>query len=121
MTTNHVVRLYALALALAVFFLTWAVVAAHPWAATASEEDPRLAALERREERLRRKSERVQRVVERRFATYERRLARRRELIARASSAPVASTGVSAPVPAPSAAPSVSVVDLPPVTSSGSS
>ena len=30
--TNHVARLYALALALVVFFLAWAVVAAHPWA-----------------------------------------------------------------------------------------
>jgi hypothetical protein len=112
--TNHVVRLYALALGLVVFFLTWAVVAARPWAAAAADQDPRLAALERREERLRRKSERVQRVVERRFAAYERRLAQRRALIASATNAPAAA-------PVTSAAPSVGVVDLPPVTSSGSS
>jgi hypothetical protein len=30
--TSHVGRLYALALALVVFFLAWAVVAARPWA-----------------------------------------------------------------------------------------
>jgi hypothetical protein len=69
--TNHVARLYLVALALVVFFLTWVVVAACPWATTATAgEDPRLAALERREARLRRQSVRVQRLVNRRFARY---------------------------------------------------
>ena len=80
--TEHVVRLYALAVALVVFFLFWAVIAARPWAA-AGESDPRMAALERREEKLARKTHRVNRVVKRRFARYERRLARRKRAIAR--------------------------------------
>lgn len=137
--TNHVVRLYAVALSLAVLFLTWAVVAAKPWATQAAEKkDPRLAALERREERLRKQSVRVNRMVKRRFARYERRLrAREREIAAiqaanaaaaaASPAAPVSSGGSIAVSPAPAAAPaapaapSVSVVDLPPATSSGSS
>ena len=142
--TNHVVRLYAVALTLAVLFLTWAVVSAKPWATQAAEKkDPRLVALERREERLRKQSVRVNRVVKRRFARYERQLARRQREIAAiqaanaaaaaASSVPVSSggavsfsssssgsSGSSGGSSGPSA-PSVSVVDLPPATSSGSS
>jgi hypothetical protein len=136
--TNHVVRLYAVALALAVLFLTWAVVAAKPWATTAVEKDPRLVALERREARLRKQSIRVNRVVKRRFARYERQLrARKREIAtieaanaaaaAAASAAPVSSGGstavssAAATAPTAPAVPSVSVVDLPAATSSGSS
>ena len=126
--TNQVVRLYAVALTLAVLFLTWAVVAAKPWATTAAaEKDPRLVALERREARLRKQSIRVNRVVKRRFARYERRLAARKREIAAinganaaAPSAVPASSGGSVSS-GPAAAPPVSVVDLPPATSSGSS
>ena len=50
--TSHVARLYALALALLIFFLTWTAVAARPWAAT-SRSDPRLVALAAREQRVR--------------------------------------------------------------------
>ena len=120
--TNHVARLYAVALALAVLFLTWAVVAARPWAtAAAAEKDPRLVALERREARLRKQSVRVERLVERRFARYERRLAKRQREIA-AIQASNASAAAAAPAASPAAAaPSVGVVSLPPVTSSSSS
>jgi hypothetical protein len=121
--TNHVARLYAVALALVVLFLTWAVVAARPWAATAAENDPRIVALERREAQLRRKSVRVERQVKRRFAAYEVRLRKRKRAIA-AIQAANASTAASAPVvsAAPSAtAPSVGVVSLPPITSTSSS
>jgi len=45
--TDHVARLYALALALVVFFVTWAAVAAHPWAT--AKPDPRVAALAARD------------------------------------------------------------------------
>ena len=128
--TNHVTRLYAIALALAVFFCTWAVVAARPWAAD-PPKDPRLAALERREERLRRKSIRVQRIVNRRFAAYRVRLKQRQAEIAAVNAAnaaaaaatPVAVSsgsssgggGGSAPVAAPS------VVSVPAVTQTRSS
>ncbi len=122
--TNHAARLYAVALALAVLFLTWAVVAARPWAATAAETDPRIAALERREAQLRRKSVRVERRVQRRFVAYEKRLRKRKREIAavQAANADAAAAPVSAPAVAPAAAPpSVSVVSVPPVTSSESS
>ena len=121
--TDHVVRLYALALALAVFFLTWAVVAARPWPPAGEEQDPRLAALERREQRLRRQAVRVNGLVERRFAAYRMRLAERQREIAAVQAA-------NAAVPAPSRAassgsappaPSLGVVSLPPITSTSSS
>ncbi len=133
--TDHVARLYAIALGVVVFFLTWAVVAARPWAAEATANDPRLVALERREERLRRESIRVQRVVQRRFAVYRRELRARQAQIAAieasnasAASASTSSTdGISSSGAAGGSSsggpsgPSVSVVSLPPVTSSGSS
>ena len=143
--SNHVVRLYAVALTLAVLFLTWAVVSAKPWATQAAEKkDPRLVALERREERLRKQSVRVNRVVKRRFVRYERQLAKRQREIAAIQAANAAAASVSAPVswggsvsfssgssgsPGSSvsggssgpSAPSVAPVSLPPVTSSGSS
>jgi hypothetical protein len=115
--TDHVARLYAVALAIVVFSLTWAVVAARPW--TPKEKDPRLAALERRELRLRRESVRVQRLVNRRFAQYEVRLRdRQAEIAATAAAIPTPVPSSSAPAPA---APSVSVVSSPPVTATASS
>ena len=101
--TNHVARLYAVALALVVLFLTWAVVAARPWAASAAEQDPRIVALERREAKLRRKSIRVERQVNRRFAAYEVRLRKRKRAIAAIQAA------------------NASAVSLPPITSTSSS
>ena len=64
--TSH--RTYAVAIALVVFFLTWAAVAAKPWATP--KQDPRLAALAQREVRLRAEAELVQQVVDRRMAAY---------------------------------------------------
>jgi uncharacterized membrane protein YgcG len=132
--TDHVARLYAIALGVVIFFLTWAVVAARPWAAEATANDPRLVALERREERLRRESIRVRRVVQRRFAVYRRELRARQAQIAAieasnaSASASTSSTdGISSSGAAGGSSsggpsgPSVSVVSLPPVTSSGSS
>jgi hypothetical protein len=121
--TDHVARLYAVSLALVVLFLTWAVVAARPWAATAAEEDPRIVALERREAQLRRKSIRVERQVKRRFAAYEVRLRKRKRAIAAIEAANASAAAAAPAVPAaPSAAPpSVSVVSLPPITSTSSS
>jgi LPS O-antigen subunit length determinant protein (WzzB/FepE family) len=112
--TDHVARLYAATLALVAFFLTRVVVAARPWAAEATVQDPKVAALERREQRLRTESMQVQRRVERRFAEYRASLAERQRELAAVQAAPASS------VPAPTA-PSVGVVSLPPVTSTRSS
>ncbi len=64
--TSH--RLYAVVIAVVVFFVSWATVAAKPWATTTS--DPRLAAITQREQRLRADAKLVQKVVDRRMAVY---------------------------------------------------
>jgi hypothetical protein len=112
--TSHHGRLYALALGLVVFFLAWAVVAAHPWATTAP--DPRLRALAVREAQLRREAKLVRKVVTARWATYRVRLkARRAEIkrVAAASAAAAAAQQASAAAPSSPAAPTVRVVNLP--------
>lgn len=103
--TSHVGRLYALALAILVFFLAWATVAARPWAAPAAA-DPRVAALAAREQRLRHESVVVRRIVNHRWAVYRARLRTRQAQIATAKRAR----------PASGPAPSVRVVTLPPLT-----
>ena len=86
---NHTARLYALALGLVVFFLAWAVVAARPWATTAT--DPRLRALAVREAQLRQEAKLVNQIVALR-----------------------AKAAANRPVATPTAA--VRVVNLPPLT-----
>jgi hypothetical protein len=113
--TSHQGRLYALALALVVFFLAWAVVAAHPWA-TASA-DPRLRTLAIRQAQLQHEAKLVRKVVAARWATYRVQLKARRAQIARANAAAAAAQAaaaraVAAPV-ATAAAPAVQVVNLP--------
>lgn len=129
--TNHVVRLYALAVALLVFFMTWAAIAARPWASHSSAKaDPRWAALATRQQRLRHDAIAVRRVVNRRWRVYRVQLAARKHEIASAlkrhqqalaaARAAAASTSVSSSVPSYSGssggAPSVRVVTLPPIT-----
>jgi len=106
--TSHVGRLYALALALIVFFLTWTTVAARPWLHGSKRADPRLAALVSREQRLRHESLVVRRIVQKRWAVYRVELQKRKAQIAAAEQAQLAA--------APAAAPSVRVVTLPPLT-----
>jgi len=117
--TSHVARLYALAAGILVFFVAWAAVAAHPWAApSAAAQDPRLTALQLREQRVRAESLAVKRIVDRRWAVYRAQLALRKKEIAQLNaanakarslaSAPVAVSGGSAP--------SVRIVTLPPLT-----
>ena len=113
--TSHHGRLYALALALVVFFLAWAVVAAHPWA-TASA-DPRLRTLAIRQAQLQHEAKLVRKVVAARWATYRVQLKARRAQIARVNAAAAAAQAaaaraVAAPV-ATAAAPAVQVVNLP--------
>jgi hypothetical protein len=98
--TSHTGRIYALASALVVFFLAWAVLAARPWVSATG--DPRLRALAQREAALRREARTVNTIVARRFADYRAALRTRRAAIAAAAAAP-----------APS---SVRVVMLPPLT-----
>jgi hypothetical protein len=97
--TNHALRLYALAAAILVFFLSWAAVAARPWAneptvAAVSGIDPALAKLRKRERELRQKLELA------------------RELLG--------NRAVEAALP-PAELPAVQVVETPPVTVTRSS
>jgi len=110
--TSYQGRLYALTLALVVFFLAWAVVAAHPWA-TASA-DPRLRTLAVREAQLRREAKAVGKVVAARWARYRVELKARRAQIARVNAAAAAASAAAAAAPATTAgAPAVRVVNLP--------
>ena len=103
--TSH--RTYAVVLAVVVFLVSWAAVAAKPWAST--KPDPRLALLAQREQRLRADAKLVQRVVDRRMATYRTQLHARQAQIAAAHARALQ---VSRQV----AAPAVRVVNLPPLT-----
>jgi hypothetical protein len=100
--TNHVVRLYAAAAALAAFFLAWAGIAARPW--VAHPQDPRAAAVARLEQRLQRDATLVQQVVDARNAAYRSALAHSRAAAA-----------------TPPPAPQVRVVTLPPVATTRTS
>ena len=52
MTDARVSRLYVFAVALLVFFVVWAVVAARPWVTRASSGNAQIAALAAREQRI---------------------------------------------------------------------
>ena len=103
--TSH--RLYAVAIAVVVFFVSWAAVAAKPWAT--AKPDPRLAALAQREQRLRVDAKLVQQVVDQRLVAYRIALKVRRAQIATAQAR-------SLQVAQATAAPAVRVVNLPPLT-----
>ena len=103
--TSHQARLYGLALALVVFFLGWAVVAAHPWAAKTS--DPRLRTLTAREAQLRHEALVVRHVVAARWAHYRVQLKLRQAQIASVSASNAAAVSQRA------AAGPVQVVSLP--------
>jgi type IV secretory pathway TraG/TraD family ATPase VirD4 len=102
---SHQGRLYAVTLGLVVFFLAWAVVAAHPWAAASA--DPRLKALALRETQLRHETKLVQKIVAARWATYRADLKVRQAEIAKVAAASAAAAQAAA------AAPAVQVVNLP--------
>jgi hypothetical protein len=52
MADARVTRLYVFAVTLLVFFVVWAVVAAHPWVAQSSSSNRQIAALAAREQRI---------------------------------------------------------------------
>lgn len=106
--TSH--RTYAVAMALVVFFLAWAAVAARPWAP--AKVDPRVDALRAREQRLRADATLVSNVVDSRWAAYRVALRARQAQIAQARTMQAART---APAPA------VRIVTLPPLTVTRSS
>lgn len=109
--TSPTGRIYATALTVFTFFLTWALVAAHPWpSSAASTPDPRLRALAAREQKLQRESIATQQLVKRRWAAYRSQLAERNSQLAAAEAAAAAPP-----------APSVQIVTQPAATATSSS
>ena len=123
--TNHVARLYASAGAILVFCLSWAGIAARPWAAP--NADPAGAALAAREQRIQTESIAVQQQLDRRWAAYRAALAARQQAIAQRTqqndrrAQALASAPAPTPAAAPAASPGVRVVTLPPLTVTRSS
>lgn len=113
--TSHTARLYALVCATLVFFVAWAAIAAHPWRATpTAAADPRVAALQLREERLRAESLAVKRIVDRRWAAYRVQLAQRKREIAAIQAGNAKARSLASARAA--TGPSVRIVNLPPLT-----
>jgi hypothetical protein len=115
--TSH--RLYAVVIAVVIFFVSWATVAAKPWATT--KTDPRLVAIAQREQRLRTDAKLVQKIVDRRMAAYTLALKAREKRIAAVKSAAATQARSLAAAPSnvgstQSTAPAVRVVNLPPLT-----
>lgn len=102
--TSQLARLYVLVVGVLVFFVAWAAIAAHPWAAKPAQ-DPRIAALAARQHQLQVESVRVKRIVDARWTNYRRQLAAQH-----ATAASLAQTR-----------PSVRVVNLPPLVVTRSS
>jgi hypothetical protein len=100
--TSAPARLYVAALAVLLFFVLWAALAARPWTA-AAPADARLAALTRREAALRVEAAAVQARLDRQWSAYRAELRRRNA------------------APAPTAQPQVSITALPAVTTTRSS
>jgi hypothetical protein len=103
--TDRVTRLYTLVVAVLVFVVAWAAIAARPW--QTARPDPRLAALAQRERALRVDAKLVGQIVSARAAAYHSAVATRQAQIAAAGSRTPATA---------SSAPAVRVVNLPPLT-----
>ena len=82
---NPVARLYALGVALVLFFVSWSAIAARPWQEkSAKKADPRVLALTAREKQLRGEALVLQRKLKRQWALYEQSLELRQSQIAAA-------------------------------------
>lgn len=112
--TSH--RLYAVVVAAVVFLVSWAAVAAQPW--SAPKQDPRLAALAQREQRLRTDAVIVKQVVAQRLTDYQVALQKRQAEIAAARAQSLQAAQAAQP---PATAAAVRVVQLPPLTVTRSS
>ena len=103
---NHVGRLYAAAVGVFVLFLSWAAIAAHPWATP--KANPQLQLIALREQALKRETALVNTILQQRATTAK--------LVATAKQRAAAQTiSQTQAAPAPSSA-GVRVVTLPPLT-----
>ena len=68
--TNAIGRFWAVAVALVVFFILWAVLAAKPWTSSGTPADPRLSALQAREQKVQNRALAAQQTLNKRWAAY---------------------------------------------------
>jgi hypothetical protein len=101
--TSSLARLYVLVIAVLVFFVSWAAIAAKPW--RSATVDPRVVALQERRTQLRQEALRVRRLLAQRYAVYQRALRTRQQAIADANAAQVRASAAPPPV-----------VSIPPLT-----
>ncbi len=76
--TNAIGRFWAVALALVVFFVLWAVLAAKPWTSPVAAADPRLTALQAREQKVQTRALVAQQTLNKRWAAYRSALLRQK-------------------------------------------
>lgn len=76
--TNAVGRFWAVAVALVVFFILWAVLAAKPWVSAAAPADPRLSALQAQEQKTQTRALAAQQTLNKRWAAYRSALVRQK-------------------------------------------
>ncbi len=101
MKGSETARLYAITLALLIFFVTWATIAAHPWTGPepVARADPRAAVVNAREAHLLDRTRATRRVLTLRWTRYQRRLAQRVAAIERATGRHVDVSSRSTPPP----------------------
>ena len=68
--TNVIGRFWAVAIALVVFFVLWAVLAARPWVSSGAPADPRLSALQAQELKTQNRALAAQQTLNKRWAAY---------------------------------------------------
>jgi hypothetical protein len=74
--TNTIGRFWAIAVALVVFFVLWAVLAAKPWVSSGTPADPRLTALQAQEQKTQNRALAAQQTLNKRWAAYRSALVR---------------------------------------------
>jgi len=76
--TNVIGRFWAVAIALVVFFVLWAVLAARPWVSSGAPADPRLSALQAQELKTQNRALAAQQTLNKRWASYRTALIRQK-------------------------------------------
>jgi len=76
--TNVIGRFWAVAVALVVFFVLWAVLAAKPWVSSGAPADPRLSALQAQQQKTQNRALAAQQTLNKRWAAYRSALVRQK-------------------------------------------
>ena len=112
--TNTIGRFWAVAVALVVFFILWAVLAAKPWTSSGTPADPRLTALQAQEQKTQNRALAAQQTLNKRWAAYRSTLLRQKGSLTAQQQTQLATAPAGPSV-------IVKVTGAPPVTRSSSS